>query len=168
MMEGESGVMSLVAACRTLISGMFIVVLFHGVALADDAPDVRTLMSAEEFEAAGIGKLAPGEIEALNRWLLRYTAKDAPEVRRSSEQVQAEIRKVDDAGTRSQIAGDFRGWNGNSVFRLKNGQVWKQRIGGRWFYRATDPEVLIRKNRLGFWEMTVVAADRSVGVTRVE
>jgi hypothetical protein len=159
---------SLRTNCRNLMLGLLIAAACGSVALADDAPDVRKLMSAEEFEAAGIGKLEPAELDALNRWLLRYTAKDAPEVRRSSEQVQEEIRKVDDAGTRTQIVGDFRGWSGNTVFRLKNGQVWKQRIGGRWFYRATDPEVLIRKNRLGFWEMTVVEADRSVGVTRVE
>lgn len=26
----------------------------------------------------------------------------------------------------SQITGKFNGWNGNSIYRLQNGQVWKQ------------------------------------------
>ena len=42
-------------------------------------PDVRVLMTPEEFQAAGLDKLSPQELEALNRWVVRYTAGDAPE-----------------------------------------------------------------------------------------
>jgi hypothetical protein len=41
-------------------------------------------MTPEEFDASGLEKLSPQEIEALNRWIVRYTAHEAPEVRRQT------------------------------------------------------------------------------------
>jgi hypothetical protein len=133
-----------------------------------DSPDVRTLMTPEEFRAAGLDRLSPAEIEALNRWVVRYTAKDAPEVRQRSEVVRKEIEKVDATGIRTRIVGEFRGWEGNTVFRLENGQTWKQRLPGRWFHKAMSPEVELRKNMMGYWVLRLVEADRAIGVTRID
>jgi hypothetical protein len=33
----------------------------------------KTMMTADEFKAAGLQKLTPSELEALDRWLLAYT-----------------------------------------------------------------------------------------------
>jgi hypothetical protein len=137
-------------------------------ALAVDSPDVRTLMTPEEFRAAGLDRLSPAEIEALNRWVVRYTAKDAPDVRQRSEVVREEIEKVEATGVRTRIVGEFRGWEGNTVFRLENGQTWKQRLPGRWFHKAMSPEVELRKNVMGYWVMRLVEADRAIGVTRID
>lgn len=137
-------------------------------AAAADTPDVRALMSAEEFRAAGLDKLSAEELEALNQWVIRYTAKDAPEIRQRSEVVREEIAKVEAVGVRTRIAGEFRGWEGSTVFRLENGQTWKQRLPGRWFHKAQSPEVELRKNMMGFWVMRLVDADRAIGVTRID
>lgn len=131
---------------------------------ADEAPDVRRLMSPEEFRDAGLERLSPVEIEALNAWVLRYTAGDAVVLRRSNASVREEIRNAEAAVIRSRIVGEFRGWDGDTVFQLQNGQTWQQRIGGRWFHRASEPEVEVRRNVLGYWELRIVDADRSVGV----
>jgi len=136
--------------------------------LADDTPDVRSLMTQEEFSAAGLGKLSPAEIEALNRWVIRYTAKDAPEMRERSDVVREEIKRVDGEATKTRIVGEFRGWYGDTVFRLENGQTWRQRLPGKWFHKADSPEVEIRKNMMGYWVLRVVSEDRSVGVLRVD
>jgi hypothetical protein len=112
--------------------------------------------------------LSREEIDAVNLWLVRYTARDAPEVRRSDVVVQAEVEKAEADGIRTRIAGEFRGWDGDTVFRLENGQIWKQRLPGNWYYRADSPEVELRKNLMGYWVMKVVAADRGVGVTRLQ
>ncbi len=125
-------------------------------------------MTPEEFRAAGLDKLSAEEIEALNRWVVRYTAKDAPEVRRNDVVVQAEIAKTDADAIKTRIAGEFRGWEGETVFRLQNGQVWKQRLAGRWSYHADSPEVELRKNMMGFWVLKVVAESRAIGVTRLQ
>lgn len=137
----------------------------HG---ADSAPDVRTLMTPEEFQAAGLDKLSPAELEALNRWVLRYTANEAPVQRRVSPAVKQEMKKTEETVTRTRIAGPFTGWSGKTVFRLENGQVWKQRTEGKWYHKADSPEVQIEKNLLGFWMLRVVGADRAIGVKRIE
>ena len=62
----------------------------------------------------------------------------------------------------------FRGWSGKTVFKLDNGQVWRQRNAGRFTYSGDDTRVVISKNSWGFYEMRLVEADRSVGVSRVK
>jgi hypothetical protein len=62
----------------------------------------------------------------------------------------------------------FRGWSGDTVFYLDNGQIWKQRTKGRHVYTGDDNRVVISQNLLGFYEMRLIAADRSVGVKRIK
>jgi hypothetical protein len=132
------------------------------------SPDIRTLMTPEQFRAAGLDKLSPEEIDALNRWIVSYTVEDAPEIRRSDPVVQAEVKKTESEGIKTRIAGEFHGWDGDTVFRLENGQVWRQRLPGRWYYRAASPEVELRKNLMGYWVLKVVAEDHAIGVTRLQ
>lgn len=131
----------------------------------EDFPGVEALMSPAEFEAAGLGRLQPGELEALDAWLLRYTAGEATILQETNAAVQAASQ---DFEIRSRIVGEFDGWDGKTVFRLENGQVWKQRLGGRHRYRGPEmPEVLIDRNALGFYRLTLLEGGRSVGVSRV-
>jgi hypothetical protein len=151
------------AAYSSLVIGL----LLAPAVTAEEPPDVRALMTADEFRAAGLERLTPAELEALSRWLLRYTATQASELRENSEFVREEIRKVEQEGVRTRIVGEFRGWDGDTVFRLENGQVWKQRLPGQWHYVASSPEVELSKNFMGFWMLRVLDADRAVGVTRI-
>lgn len=124
-------------------------------------PGIRKLMKAAEFDAAGLSKLSPEELVALDGWLLRYTAGEAEMLQRSNEQVRAaaeEVRIV------SRLQTPFEGWDGNTLFRLENGQVWKQRQPGRYRYVGNDLEVTIRRNVFGFHVLTVNSTGRSVGV----
>jgi len=68
---------------------------------------------------------------------------------------------------RSHIVGEFFGWTGNTRFRLSNGQVWQQRLAGRWKTHLINPKVKIEKNLFGFYKMTIEGQDRGIGVTRV-
>ncbi|MFV0278572.1 MAG: hypothetical protein ACK5HY_15510 [Parahaliea sp.] len=130
-----------------------------------DFPGVEKLMSPEQYQAAGLDKLSPKEREALNRWLLGYTAGEAQALRSTSEAVrQAE----QDIRIEAQISGDFDGWEGKTLFRLDNGQVWRQRLDGRFVYRGDDRRVRIEKNFLGYFRMVHVASGRAIGVTRIK
>ena len=142
--------------------------LLATMATGEAPPDVRAMMTPDEFKAAGLERLSPAELEALNRWLLRHTARQASELRQNNELVSEEIRKVEQEGVRTRIAGEFHGWDGDTIFRLENGQVWKQRLPGNWHYRASAPEVELRKNFMGYWMLRVLEADRAVGVTRID
>ena len=146
----------------------FLMALGAFPAFAADSTDIRSLMTAQEFTEAGLSKLSKEEIETLNRWLVRYTVKDAPALIRTDPVIRAEIKKSETSGIKSRIAGEFQGWSGNTLFQLENGQVWRQRLPGRWVTRRSSPEVEIKKNMLGFWVMRVIDGEMSIGVTGPE
>jgi len=212
----------------------------------DAATGIQTLMTSEQYDAAGLHKLSEKEREALYKWLRRYTEeadpmkvpaaaatptpdaataivavpaskatatdKPAPAVVKAKPAViepsapeppvavstTAQPPAVEkDATTTAQptkaaddnyfgfpkppvdseenrpelhakVLPPFRGWSGKTVFKLDNGQVWKQRSSGRHTYTGDDTRIVISQNRMGFYEMRLLAADRSVGVKRVK
>jgi hypothetical protein len=122
------------------------------------------LMSEDEFRAAGLDKLSPEELSSLNRWLLHFLAHDSQQVVRTD----AAVREAQQAPVRRRIAGPFRGWSGETVFTLDNGEVWKQRLPGRYAVTLDSPEVEIYRNFLGFFELRVLKTGKKIGVTRVK
>ena len=70
----------------------------------------------------------------------------------------------------ARMIGDFSGWNGKTVFRLDNGEVWQQRRPDsvRRTKTISNPEVKISKNFMGFYVMEIPAAKVKVPVTRIK
>jgi hypothetical protein len=133
-------------------------------ALSADDPNIRELMTTQEFAASGLSRLSNDEMDAINRWLVRYTAQDAAEMISSSPAVS----EIESAAVTSKIDGEFSGWNGPTRFPLKNGQVWETRSTRRYNYSAVDPDVEITRNFLGIYRMLIVDTGRSITVRRVE
>ncbi|MHA7815896.1 MAG: hypothetical protein ACX93N_05430 [Pseudohaliea sp.] len=133
-------------------------------ALAEDFPGIRKLMSPEEYEAAGLDKLSEAERKALDGWLLRYTAGEAETLRNTSDEVRDAKQE---ARIKARVRAPFEGWSGNTLFHLDNGQVWQQRLDGRFAYNGSERDVVLDKNFFGFWRLTHVATGRRVGVTRI-
>ena len=141
-----------------------VLMLFTHLVLSAENPDVRELMSAEEFAASGFERLTEDEIAAINRWLVRYTAQDAEVMIDDSPAV----KELSSAAIKSRIDGEFSGWNGPTQFRLKNGQTWETRSTRRCSYSAVDPEVEITTNWMGISRMRIVDTDRAIRVRRVD
>jgi len=180
---------------RLLIALLLLLSVPHVHAAAARFPGIESLMTAEELRAAGIETLSPQQFDALNAWIERYTSgattptDPAPQV--SSAPVPAPVIEESPASFRaaevapapaptdnfgrapekidlvSRIAGNFEGWSGNTQFILENGQVWQQRRGGRWKISLENPEVRIRENFMGAFEMEVLSEERSIGVRRI-
>jgi hypothetical protein len=128
-------------------------------------PGIEALMTADEYKASGVGKLSPAEREALNRWLIRYTAEDSEVLRNTDEEV---IEATYEQETVSTLRPPFKGWSGETMFKLENGQVWQQRRRGNYAYTgAAGPEVRITKNFMGFYRMELLESGKSVQVKRV-
>ena len=68
----------------------------------------------------------------------------------------------------SRYDGQFTGWSGNTLFRLENGQVWKQSQSGRVSARVTRPAVTIMRTALGGYRMNVEGVSESIRVERVK
>jgi hypothetical protein len=133
-------------------------------AQAEDFPGIRELMSPDEYAAAGLDKLSEAERKALDAWLLRYTAGEAETLRNTSEEVREAKQEV---RIEARVRAPFEGWSGDTLFHLDNGQVWQQRLDGRFAYNGSEREVVLDKNFFGFWRLTHVATGRRVGVTRL-
>jgi len=126
-------------------------------------PGIEALMTAEERAASGVNELSSSQIEALNRWLVRYTANEAPVLQVENEEVIEVVRQ----GMTSRIVGEFNGWDGRTRFVLENGQVFQQRRPGRWKITLQNPEVLVSQNFMGAYELEIVSEGRSIGVRRI-
>ncbi len=69
---------------------------------------------------------------------------------------------------KSTYVGDFTGWDGDTIFRLENGQVWQQAEQGRMSWRAENPEVTISRGMFGVYRLSVKGVNKKVKVRRIE
>ncbi len=134
-------------------------------AAGEEFPGVKALMTETEFSAAGLDKLSPGEREALNQWLVRYTVGEAPILVETNEEVQQAAQEQEIIST---LVLPFNGWSGSTRFRLENGQVWQQRRRGKYAHHGEDLRVTVSKNFMGGYKMTLLANGKSVQVSRIE
>ena len=151
--------MLLISLCPLLVTQ-----LAWAASLDENFPGVEVLMSQEEQTQTGVSNLSPKQVRALNDWLIRYTAEDAPKLIHKNPEVQ----RVRDEPIRSRVVGSFNGWRGKTRVTLENGQVWEQRLSNPWYIKLENPEVEIRKTFFGYYEMTFIAQGRTMGVVRVE
>ncbi|RLA47320.1 MAG: hypothetical protein DRR04_03040 [Gammaproteobacteria bacterium] len=126
---------------------------------------IEALMTAQEYEAAGIGKLSAAEREALNRWLIRYTVEDSKVLLRTNEEV---IKAAQEQEIFAVIQRPFSGWSGDTIFTLDNGQVWQQRRRGNYHHIGSSTDIRITKNLMGFYRMELLENGQSVQVKRLK
>ena len=80
----------------------------------------------------------------------------------------SEKKPASDSSFEARLTGNFTGWSGKTVFRLDDGQVWRQRSAANYRHRGTDMRVKFKKNWMGGWEMTVVSSGKTVLVSKVK
>ncbi|MBS0590603.1 MAG: hypothetical protein JSR65_08180 [Proteobacteria bacterium] len=144
--------------------------LLPAFAAEPPSPTLEERMSKSEFHAAGLDRLAPAELKALNDWLAAHaTTKIVKEfVTPTGKPVfdtdQGERQVVD-----ARIVGTFRGWFGKTIFTLDNGQQWQQAESGQMSNGKYDnPKVKIKPMLLGSWLMYVEPCGCSVRVERTK
>ena len=81
---------------------------------------------------------------------------------------ESEKAKQPDSAFEARLTGDFTGWTGKTIFKLDNGQVWRQRSSANYRHRGSDRRVTFKKNWMGGWEMTVVSSGKTVLVRKVQ
>lgn len=119
--------------------------------------DLRELMTAEQFKRAGLHKLTDAEMGQLNAWVLRLAA-----------QVASGSGAPNSGGViESQVEGTFNGWEGETVFKLTNGQIWQQSSYAYTYHYAYRPDVLIYRSAAGY-KMKVEGVDDEISVRRLK
>jgi hypothetical protein len=130
----------------------------------DALPPVEELMTSAQFHASGLNKLSAVELKNLNTWLLEYTL-------RVVKLVSNETSNGSDLSTpnvvESQIDGDFEGWEGETIFKLTNGQIWQQSQYAYHYHYAFMPRVVIVKTHVGY-KMQVEGVSSTIMVRRIK
>jgi len=67
----------------------------------------------------------------------------------------------------SCIDGDFEGWEGDTIFKLENGQIWQQTSYSYTYHYAYRPEVIIYPTG-GKYKMVVVGVSETIYVERLK
>jgi hypothetical protein len=140
--------------------------------------DLQQQMSPAEFKAAGLDRLSPTELAALNGWLQGKVAAVAAETRAQAreegrQEVIVKNRGFFDFGSKepitSTLQGDFRGFGKGYRYVLANGQEWEQadetqRAGSR----KSAPAVTITPGLAGAWYLQVEGVNLRSKVRRVK
>ena len=122
---------------------------------AVESPDARLACfdrAVEPFVATDV--TADGPVAA---------AADEPDF--GAEQLRND-EDADDLTTR--LAGSFTGWDGDTLFRLENGQLWQQIDSSYLYSRSESPRVTIRRAAFGSYLLQVEGIGRTVRVRRLE
>src|SRR5690349_9222882 len=107
------------------------VALLTGVFVASgQQPSLKIdqVMTAQELERTGISTLSSQQREALNSWLVSYTLRILSMTQTIGQQKEQSSQprvmgSVCSTAIESAISGDFNGWDGETIFKLENGQI---------------------------------------------
>jgi hypothetical protein len=146
-------------------------ILFTAASVASaqtSSPTLEERMSRAEFQAAGLEKLSPQELQQLNAWIETHGGGNVKYVSPGGAPVfypdSSERSTIEDT-----IAGTFHGWRGKTVFTLANGQQWQQAESGAFDTREIDsPKVKIKPMMMGGWLMYIDRCGCELRVKRVK
>ncbi len=127
------------------------IVLFTLFVLRAQEPTLKIeqVMTTQELQQTGISTLSPQQQDALNRWLVNYTLRvlsTAQNPRQQSTSVPPPPRISGSScapAIESAISGTFNGWDGETIFKLDNGQIWQQAEYAYTYSYAYHPDVTI-------------------------
>lgn len=150
----------------------------HALAQRSNAADLQQQMSPEQFRAAGLDKLSPDELAALNAWLQGRVEQSISQVREQAleegrQEVIVRHRGFLSFGSDEPIVavlpGRFSGFAKGRQYLLDNGQVWEQtddaRLSGA---SGNDRQVRISPGLMGAWYLQVDGINTRAKVRRVK
>ncbi len=155
------------------------IVLFAAAApaLAQQAfSSLEEQMTGKDFTAAGLDKLSPEALEALNRWirsrsLATLDSATAPSATPSDSRgfENESIRNMERTTITSRLVGKFAGWDGETVFELENGMIWEQADKDKFYIREIDnPVVTIEPGAFRTWRLSVEGYSSECRVERIQ
>lgn len=137
-------------------------------------------MTGQEFRAAGLEKLTPEELAALNEWIRARSLATLDSPRHapsgsvassggSDEYDPPDIDEMKREPIVTRINGTFSGWDGQTVFRLENGMIWAQADNDKFYTQELkNPTVTIEPALFGAWKLSVEGYDEECRVERIQ
>jgi len=141
----------------------------------------QDILGKDAFQAAGLNRLSEAELEQLQLSLLAlFDSPDNPFIQyvdpeesfgRSDLMEEQRLRqeRKEPGEISSRLKGPFKGWRGNTVFELENGQRWVQMDDDTFYIsEKMNPMVTIRKGILGTYYLSVEGFGSRCRVKRLE
>lgn len=148
--------------------------LLHGDSIFDQ-------MTAEEKARSGLEKLSAEERAFLSEWTAMIVSQEREQAVNeiipegddrfgADEQIQRNVNRIrpEQKELVSTISGAFKGWSGDTLFRLDNGQLWKQSQRGKFVINVEDPVVTIEKGLFGAYFLSVEGYGSRIKVERLK
>jgi hypothetical protein len=137
-----------------------------GAQSAESVLEFTRTLTPEQIRAAGLDKLTQSELDVLNRAAKNYAlaiaslAAATPSDRGAPATTPSEVIE-------SRIDGDFTGWEGQTIFKLVNGQIWQQAAYGARNHFIHSPQVMIYRSGSDY-RMRVDGVDGEIAVRRLK
>jgi len=130
---------------------------------------VEQVMTPQEMRESGISTLTATQRQAFNDWLNRYSLKlyAVATQQQSPNSGTSYVRSSCSPAIESTISGDIEGWDGDTIFKLDNGQIWQQAEYEYTYFYSYRPDVTIYQARAGC-RMTVKGERDTVLVKRIK
>lgn len=118
----------------------------------EDFPGIKKALTAQQFAAAGLGKLSAAEQAQLDGALRDYFSGASKRVADQAVDRAVKQKKVQAPDLiESRIVGTVNGWGDRTVFLLENGQRWKPIDNSkRSFPPVENPTVFIVRDTFGY------------------
>jgi hypothetical protein len=154
---------------RFIVLALVLFSLVGGTALAQQFSTLEERMTYAEFKAAGLEKLTPEELAALNSWLAGK-ASGTVAATPAQDTRGFEGRASTAGAVVSSIPGPFKGWKGKGDrFTLANGQVWEVTDSGtRLSVSLDNPTVTVERGMLDAWFLRVDGYNARARVRRIK
>ncbi|HQZ30827.1 MAG TPA: hypothetical protein PLG89_03065 [Arenimonas sp.] len=154
---------------RLMIVALVLFSLAAGAASAQQFSTLEERMTYAEFKAAGLEKLTPEELAALNSWLAGKSS-GAVAATPAVDNRGFEGRTGAGGAVVSTVAGPFKGWKGKGDrITLANGQVWEVSDSGtRLSVSLENPTVTIERGMLDAWFLRVDGYNARARVKRIK
>lgn len=150
---------------------MFVVLLLLSsrVAIPADYPAVPLdkLMTKAAQDAVGVPSMTPSQRESLRRTLIDTFATGFEKGKEAGIKAVGGNRAASPGVIESKIDGDFEGWEGETIVKLLNGQIWQQTDYHYEYHYAFMPDVLIYRSGGGY-KMKVDGTAEAVGVVQLK
>ena len=112
---------------------------------------IEKVMTAQEMRDTGIATLNTSQRQALDDWLSRYTLRvlGVAMQQEGAAPASASVRTSCSPAIESTISGEIEGWEGETIFKLDNGQIWQQAAYDYTYFYAYRPDVTIYQTSAG-------------------
>ncbi len=159
----------LLAACALV--ALACVSAIPSASAADACAPLQERMSYARFRKLGLDQLSAQQLKGLNAWLAAHGScgSGMPDATRAPATPPHDTASgVSGGPIHSRIAGDFTGWDKDTVLTLQNGQRWRVTDDTPMHIaRLHNPQVTVRKGLFNAWLLGVKGVGQTAHVAPV-